>query len=70
VYQGPSMRQLTDLGDIARAQSVLPAGQSGIPASPHYADQFALWRNGQYHPLLMDREDLAPLTVGRLVLQP
>jgi penicillin amidase len=70
VYQGPSMRQLTDLGDIARAQSVLPAGQSGIPASPHYADQFPLWRNGQYHPLLMDREDLAPLTVGRLVLQP
>lgn len=70
VYEGPSMRVITDLGDPAHALAVLPLGQSGIPASPHYADQFNLWRSGKYHPLLMDRDDIDRLVEGRLVLEP
>jgi len=70
VYLGPSMRQITDLGDPAHAVGVLPVGQSGIPASPHYADLFELWRGGRYQPLLMERNDLDKVAEGRLVLQP
>jgi penicillin G amidase len=70
VYLGPSMRQVTDLGDPAHAWAVLPLGESGLPASPHYADQFPLWRGGRYHPLLMERDDLDKVAEGRLVLEP
>ncbi|MCM2256619.1 MAG: penicillin acylase family protein [Vicinamibacteria bacterium] len=70
VAHGPSMRQLTDMGDVARAHGVIPAGQSGIPTSPHYDDLFPLWLRGEYHPLLMDRADIAKAEAGRLVLRP
>lgn len=70
VRHGPSMRQITDLRDPARALAVLPAGQSGLPASPHYDDQLPLWLAGEYHPLLMDREDIERAAEARLVLRP
>ena len=70
VYLGPSMRQITDLGDPAHAWAILPGGQSGLPASPHYADLIALWRDGRTHPLLMERDELERLAEGRLVLTP
>lgn len=38
VYLGPSMRQITDFGDLNRAIGIIPTGQSGIAASPHYDD--------------------------------
>ncbi|HEX7926440.1 MAG TPA: penicillin acylase family protein, partial [bacterium] len=37
VNHGASMRQITDFGDINNALVVLPGGESGIPASRHYA---------------------------------
>jgi penicillin amidase len=40
-------RQVVDLADPAAASCVLPGGSSGDPASPHYADQFALWGSHQ-----------------------
>jgi penicillin amidase len=70
VVQGPSMRQITDFSDLDRSLAVLPGGQSGIPASPHYADLMALWLAGRYHPLLMDREEIDEAVEGRLVLDP
>ena len=36
-------RQVVDLADPASASFVIPGGASGDPASPHFADQFALW---------------------------
>ncbi len=70
VYLGPSLRQITDLGDPAHAWAILPGGQSGLPASPHYADLIPLWREGRYHPLLLERDELERLAEGRLVLTP
>jgi penicillin amidase len=70
VKSGPSMRQITDLGDMGRALGILPAGQSGLPASPHYDDLLPLWLAGEYHPLLMDRKDIEEVTRGRLTLRP
>jgi len=70
VTGSPSMRQIVDLGRPHDALSVIPAGQSGIPASPHYDDQAALWRRGEYHPLLMDRAAIDAVAEGTLVLEP
>jgi len=70
VLHGPSMRQITDLGDLNRSLAILPGGQSGIPASPHYADLMPLWLAGRYHPLLMDRAEIDKVSEGRLVLTP
>jgi penicillin amidase len=36
-------RQVIDLADPASASYVIPGGASGDPASPHFADQLALW---------------------------
>jgi len=70
VLNGPSMRQITDLSDPSRSLSVLPGGESGIPASPHYADQMSLWLSGRYHPSLMSRADIDEAAEARLVLAP
>jgi penicillin amidase len=44
---GPSQRHVVDLGDIDGAGGfILPGGQSGIPFSPHYADQWLHWLDG------------------------
>jgi penicillin amidase len=45
--EGPSMRFVADLASSADAWFILPAGQSGHPLSPHYRDQFPLWRAGR-----------------------
>lgn len=69
VTLGPVWRQVVDLGDIAgNSWDVVAPGQSGHPLSPHYDDQFELWRQGKYHPQLFSE---AVLSGGRrLVLQP
>ena len=46
-----SYRQVFDTGDWDRGVFILPTGQSGHPASPHYADMVSAWRNGGYRPL-------------------
>ncbi len=42
----PSWRAVWDLGDLDRSVTVLPAGMSGNPASPHWNDQTPLWATG------------------------
>ena len=59
-----------DLGNLARSLAVLPTGPSGIPASPHYDDLTSLWLNGEYHPLLMDRDEIDAVAEDTLVLNP
>jgi penicillin amidase len=70
IYMGPSLRHVIDLGDLAHAQVVLPGGQSGVRASRHYGDLFALWRAGAYYPLLTDRREIDAASEGRLILTP
>ncbi|MEJ2504414.1 MAG: penicillin acylase family protein, partial [Gemmatimonadota bacterium] len=42
---GPSMRQVVDMGNSDGAGGfVIPTGQSGLPFSRYYDDQWALWR--------------------------
>ncbi|MEO7538884.1 MAG: penicillin acylase family protein, partial [Pyrinomonadaceae bacterium] len=41
-----SMRHIASPGDWDATRHVIPLGQSGDPASPHYKDQFDAWRTG------------------------
>lgn len=54
----PSFRQIVDLGRLDRSLSVHTTGQSGHPFHQHYDDLIDLWRNGQYHPMLWEREQI------------
>ena len=47
---GPSHRNIVNMADVDRSAAVLCGGQSGHPASPHYADQIGLWRKGEVRP--------------------
>ncbi len=65
-----SWRQIIDLGDFDASVGTHTGGQSGNPASPHYADQFALWSAGRYHPLPFTRDAVEAATESRLRLKP
>jgi penicillin amidase len=67
---GPHYRFLADLGESGRARGANTAGNSGNPASPHYADQFDDWLVGRYHPLWMDRAEIDANAEGTLRLEP
>jgi penicillin G amidase len=41
-----SMRHIASAGNWDATRFVIPLGQSGDPQSPHYKDQFELWRTG------------------------
>ena len=51
----PSWRQILDLSDWDACVGTHTVGQSGNPASEHFADLFPLWSTGQYHPLPYSR---------------
>ncbi len=44
-----SLRLVADLAEPNVLHAILPAGQSGHPLSPHFADQKAAWRAGHLH---------------------
>jgi penicillin amidase len=70
VYTSASWRQIFDLSDWDAARVILPNGQSGHPASRHYADQTAAWRAGAYQPLLWSRAAVERHTADVLTLTP
>jgi penicillin amidase len=47
---GASHRHIFDLSNWDNSLTIIPTGNSGIPASKHYCDQTAMYINGQYHP--------------------
>lgn len=56
---GPSERMVVDFSNISNSWSVIPAGVSGNPASPHYADQaLELWMKGEYHLMLIQYDSI------------
>jgi len=44
---GPSMRFIANLANWDDSILVIPAGESGQPASSHYSDQFSSWYEGK-----------------------
>jgi penicillin amidase len=65
---GAGFRHVCDLGDLDAARWVMPGGESGNPASPHYADLARLWVEGKTAPMTMDRASFAG--EPRQVLEP
>lgn len=51
-------RQAVDLTDIAHATFVVPGGVSGMPGTPHAADQLDLWRRHKRIPMRYAESDL------------
>ena len=66
---GPSTRQLVDMSDPLHSLSVITTGQSGQPMSAHYNDQTELWRNGLYHQMSMQHDEIIRNAVNHLVLE-
>lgn len=68
---GASQRHVVDMNDVDGAGGfILPTGQSGLPASPHYKDMFERWRHGGLWPIPLDREAARARAVHRMVIQP
>ncbi len=66
----PSWRVVYDLSDLDRSAGVLPSGNSGDPASPHWADQIDLYAAGELRPLAFSPAAIEAATVATLTLEP
>jgi penicillin G amidase len=66
----PSWRVVVDLADVDRSMAVLPTGQSGNPASPHWNDQAPLWIEGSLRQAPVGREAVEAAAVRTLKLLP
>ncbi|MGH2783932.1 MAG: penicillin acylase family protein [Actinomycetota bacterium] len=65
-----SYRQIIDLGDFDKSESVITTGNSGNPASPHFADQSPMWATGEYHPMPFSRAAVEAASDAKLVMSP
>lgn len=65
-----SLRMVVDVGDWENSRFILPGGQSGNPYSPHYADQFPLWRRGEGVPIAWSDDAVRRATRRTLRLVP
>jgi penicillin amidase len=64
---GPSERHVVDMANVDGAGGfILPTGQSGLPASPHYSDMFERWRNGGLWLIPLDRAAAQARAVHRM----
>jgi acyl-homoserine lactone acylase PvdQ len=63
-------RFVADLSDLNGSLGCLVPGQSGQPASPHYADGIQNWLDGKYHPMLNRRDLVEKNRRSTLILKP
>lgn len=70
ITYGPSMRWVTDWGHPEMAFAMLPGGQSGHPADPHYDDQVAPFLEGRLRPAPWSEDQIEAMAVTRQVLRP
>ena len=66
----PSWRVVYDLSDLDASSGVLPTGQSGNPASPHWNDQTEMWAAGGLRRLPFTRAAVEAAATDRLALIP
>ena len=56
--RGNSFVAVVEFGPRVRARSILAGGESGDPASPHFADQAAMYSRGEFKDVWFYREDV------------
>ncbi len=66
----PSFRLIVDLASTRSGLFGHPTGQSGHPASAHYADMIQTWLEVKHYPLLFERDQIEGAKEARLVLKP
>jgi len=69
VRSGPSTRRVIDFSNIEASMSISPTGQSGNPLSNHYRDQAQKYVDGDFVPMLMNKERIAQ-SQNKLTLKP
>jgi penicillin amidase len=64
-FSGAEYRIVVDFSAPESFLAVQNIGNSGVPGSPHYADQFGPWQRGEYHEvqLRMDKVEAESRTV-------
>ena len=67
---GASYRQILDVSDWDNSVGTNVPGQSAQPGCRHYGDLLPMWANGQYFPLLFNRQKIEAMAKDRLVLEP
>jgi penicillin amidase len=67
---GATFRLVVDVGGWDNSVVMNSPGQSGDPASPHYADLFALWAADRAVPLLYSRDRIEAVAAERVRLVP
>ena len=70
VTSGPSMRWVVDWSQPEMAFAMLPGGQSGHPADPHYDDQVAAFLAGRLRPAPWSEEQIDAVKVRSMTLAP
>jgi penicillin amidase len=65
-----AVRFIADPSDWEQSRITIPGGQSGHPASRHYADLIPLWREGDLHPMPFARDSVERNARTRLQLMP
>jgi penicillin G amidase len=66
----PSFRQIVNLADMQTSLSGHSPGQSGHPASKHYADFIKPWLKVKHHPMLFERGMIEANAEGVLKMIP
>lgn len=69
IYGGPSTRRVIDFADVENAKTIIPTGQSGNVLSNHYKDQAQKYLNGEFVPMLLNKE-MIQKSKNKLVLKP
>jgi penicillin amidase len=67
---GASFAVIFDLADWDRTMAINAPGQSGSPASPHFADLAKMWATGEYFPLPFSESAVQASAEATLTLLP
>ena len=69
VKAGPSTRRVIDFSDIENSLSILPSGQSGNPMSEYYKDQAAMYAQGKFRKMMLNKAEIVKVS-RKLVFEP
>ena len=69
IKAGPSTRRVIDFSDIENGLSILPSGQSGNPMSAHYKDQAAMYVEGKFRKMKLNKNEIIT-TSSKLTFDP
>ncbi len=67
---GAEYRIVVDFAQPASFLAVQNIGNSGVPGSPHYRDQFAPWLAGEYHTIHLTRAGVEADRVASTIIEP